>query len=60
MMWFARLVHGSGREKGQLTYARHPLYIYSGDTGPGQTDYIGAKQFGGHWYAINARGRPVK
>jgi predicted lipoprotein with Yx(FWY)xxD motif len=50
----------SGREKGQLTYARHPLYIYSGDTGPGQTAYVGAKQFGGHWYAINAKGRPVK
>src|ERR1035438_3356748 len=25
----------------QVTYAGHPLYTYSGDTGPGRTSYVG-------------------
>jgi predicted lipoprotein with Yx(FWY)xxD motif len=44
----------------QVTYAGHPLYTYSGDSGPGKTSYVGAKQFGGTWYAINASGGTVK
>lgn len=44
----------------QVTYAGHPLYTYSGDSGPGQTSYVGAKTFGGAWYAINASGGAVK
>jgi predicted lipoprotein with Yx(FWY)xxD motif len=44
----------------QVTYAGHPLYIYAGDSGPGQTSYVGAKQFGGTWYALNAKGHAVK
>jgi predicted lipoprotein with Yx(FWY)xxD motif len=44
----------------QVTYAGHPLYTYSGDSGPGETFYVGAKQFGGTWYAINASGGTVK
>lgn len=44
----------------QVTYAGHPLYTYSGDSGPGQTSYVGAKTFGGTWYAINASGSAVK
>ncbi len=44
----------------QVTYAGHPLYTYSGDSGPGQTSYVGAKTFGGTWYAINASGGTVK
>jgi predicted lipoprotein with Yx(FWY)xxD motif len=44
----------------QVTYAGHPLYIYSGDNGPGDTSYVGAKSFGGTWYAINASGHTVK
>jgi predicted lipoprotein with Yx(FWY)xxD motif len=43
----------------QVTYAGHPLYTYSADSGPGQTDYVGAKQFGGVWHAVNAKGTPV-
>jgi predicted lipoprotein with Yx(FWY)xxD motif len=44
----------------QVTYAGHPLYGYVGDSGPGQTDYVGQSQFGGTWYAINANGKVVR
>ena len=44
----------------QVTYAGHPLYTYSGDSGPGKTSYVGAKSFGGMWYAVNASGGEVK
>jgi predicted lipoprotein with Yx(FWY)xxD motif len=44
----------------QVTYAGHPLYTYSGDSGPGETSYVGVKQFGGTWYAINASGGAVR
>ncbi len=47
----------SGGEK-QVTYAGHPLYIYA--AAPTSTSYAGAKQFGGTWSAVNAKGRPVK
>jgi predicted lipoprotein with Yx(FWY)xxD motif len=45
---------------GLVTYAGHPLYTYSGDHGAGETTYVGAKTFGGTWYAINASGGAVK
>jgi predicted lipoprotein with Yx(FWY)xxD motif len=44
----------------QVTYAGHPLYTYVGDSGPGQTGYVGARQFGGTWYAMNGAGRSVR
>jgi predicted lipoprotein with Yx(FWY)xxD motif len=53
----ASLLSTSG---GQVTYAGHPLYLYSGDSGPGKTSYVGVKQFGGTWYALNASGGTVK
>ncbi|MFZ2113605.1 MAG: hypothetical protein WAU77_07750 [Solirubrobacteraceae bacterium] len=53
----ASLLSTSG---GQVTYAGHPLYLYSGDRGPGKTSYVGVKQFGGVWYALNASGGAVK
>jgi len=46
---------GGGR---QVTFAGHPLYIYA--AAPTLTSYVGAKQFGGNWYAINAKGSAVK
>jgi predicted lipoprotein with Yx(FWY)xxD motif len=44
----------------QVTYAGHALYLYSADSGPGETSYVGEKAFGGIWYAINASGHTVK
>lgn len=48
---------GGGR---QITYAGHPLYGYAGDTGPGQTSYVGVSQFGGVWYAVTPAGRLLR
>ena len=44
----------------QITYAGHPLYTYSGDSGPAQTGYINFSAFGGRWPALNASGGSVK
>ena len=44
----------------QVTYAGHPLYRYIGDSGPGDTSYVGFSQFGGSWFALNGAGRAVK
>jgi predicted lipoprotein with Yx(FWY)xxD motif len=49
-------VHGAT----QVTYAGRPLYTYTGDTGPGETGYVGISQFGGTWSAITGHGRLVK
>lgn len=46
--------------KTQVTYAGHPLYLYSGDSRPGETSYVGESVFGGRWYALNASGGTVK
>jgi predicted lipoprotein with Yx(FWY)xxD motif len=48
---------GGGR---QVTYAGHPLYMYSAATERGETEYVGAKQFGGTWDAVNTSGNLVK
>jgi predicted lipoprotein with Yx(FWY)xxD motif len=44
----------------QVTYNGKPLYTYTGDFGPRQTDYVGVEAFGGTWYAIGANGKVVK
>jgi predicted lipoprotein with Yx(FWY)xxD motif len=46
--------------KHQVTYAGHPLYTYAGDTGPGQTSYVGIPMFGGKWNALSASGKIIK
>jgi predicted lipoprotein with Yx(FWY)xxD motif len=43
----------------QVTYAGHPLYTYSADSGPGSTSYVNQKAFGARWPAINAAGKEV-
>jgi predicted lipoprotein with Yx(FWY)xxD motif len=40
----------------QVTYNRHPLYYFSGDTGPGQTNGQGSLGFGAKWEVITAAG----
>lgn len=44
----------------QVTYFGHPLYLYVGDKGPEETSYVGAHEFGGYWYALNAKGKAVR
>jgi predicted lipoprotein with Yx(FWY)xxD motif len=44
----------------QVTYAGHPLYLFSSEDRPGGTGYVGQQSFGGAWYAINAAGHEVK
>jgi predicted lipoprotein with Yx(FWY)xxD motif len=44
----------------QVTYAGHPLYLYSADSGPGETSYVGAREFGGLWEAVNSSGHALK
>ena len=43
----------------QLTYAGHPLYLFSGDTKRGQTNGEGLTDFGAGWYALNAAGKKI-
>ena len=51
-----RLSNGSR----QVTYAGHPLYTYVGDSSAGETDYVGASQFGGTWLAVSGAGTLIK
>jgi predicted lipoprotein with Yx(FWY)xxD motif len=44
----------------QVTYAGHPLYGYASASERGETFYVGALQFGGTWFAVNAAGGTVK
>jgi len=45
--------------KPQVTYNRHPLYRFIGDTKPGQTNGQGIVAFGGRWSVVSPAGRPV-
>lgn len=49
-----------GHGKSQVTYAGHPLYVYSGDCCAGEVLYVGTPMFGGTWNAISAAGKTVK
>jgi predicted lipoprotein with Yx(FWY)xxD motif len=48
---------GGGRE---VTYAGHPLYLYAGDSAPGQTNGQGLDQFGAEWYALSGTGQKIE
>jgi predicted lipoprotein with Yx(FWY)xxD motif len=40
----------------QETYNGHPLYTFSGDSGPGRTGGNGISGFGGTWHAVTTSG----
>jgi predicted lipoprotein with Yx(FWY)xxD motif len=44
----------------QVTYHGHPLYLFAGDTKPGDTKGEGLTGFGGRWDPVSAAGRAVK
>jgi predicted lipoprotein with Yx(FWY)xxD motif len=45
--------------KSQLTYAGHPVYLFSQDTAPGSTSGQGLQAFGARWDALTAAGQEV-
>lgn len=40
----------------QVTYNGHPLYTYTGDQNPGDTNGQGLTAFGGGWFALSPSG----
>jgi predicted lipoprotein with Yx(FWY)xxD motif len=57
----AARLHTAKRRDGTLgvTYAGHPLYLYAGDTKPGDVKGQGLHQFGAKWYVLGPSGRKV-
>lgn len=57
----AREVGTTSRSDGktQVTYNGHPLYLYSADQKPGDTNGQGLNAFGGVWFALSAGGNMV-
>lgn len=53
---FSLIDRGSER---QVTANGSPLYTFSGDSGPGQTNGQGIQTFGGIWSAATAAGAPA-
>jgi predicted lipoprotein with Yx(FWY)xxD motif len=58
----AKLLGTTKRKNGklQVTYNRHPLYLYISDTGAGQTSGQGLNLSGGKWYVVSAGGAAIK
>lgn len=44
----------------QVTYAGHPLYFFSGDSAPGDTNGQGVDGFGAEWYAVSPAGSAIE
>jgi predicted lipoprotein with Yx(FWY)xxD motif len=57
----ASLIGTTKRSDGakQATYNRHPLYLFSGDTAPGQTNGQGSTGFGALWYVVSPGGNQI-
>lgn len=55
----AELIGTIERDDGstQLTYDRRPLYLYSGDEAPGDTNGQGV---GDNWFVVDPEGEPVR
>lgn len=43
----------------QVTYNKHPLYYYSGDTAAGQQNGQGINAFGALWYVVSPNGNQM-
>jgi predicted lipoprotein with Yx(FWY)xxD motif len=43
----------------EATYNGHPLYLYQGDTQPGQVNGQGVTAFGAEWLAVSPTGGAV-
>ena len=43
----------------QVTYDGHPLYYFSGDSGPGMASGQGSDAFGAKWWLVSASGSDV-
>ena len=58
----AKLLGTTMRSDGtnEITYAGHPLYLYSGDTKAGDTNGEGLNAFGAEWYVLNGAGQKVE
>jgi len=50
------------REDGtlQVTYNGWPLYLFAGDTAPGDTNGQGLDEFGGLWFLVSAAGEAIQ
>ncbi|CAG6391099.1 hypothetical protein NMG29_36960 [Streptomyces cocklensis] len=44
----------------QVTYNKHPLYFFAGDSKPGQTNGQDLNQFGALWYVLNPAGKQIE
>ena len=57
----ASLVGTTMRSDGspQVTYAGHPLYLFSGDQNPGDTNGEGLVAYGASWYAVSPAGDQI-
>jgi len=57
----ATLISTSTRSDGvrQVTYNGHPLYLFSGDNKPGDTNGESLNAFGGSWFAVSPSGSQV-
>jgi len=44
----------------QVTYNGHPLYRFSQDKKPGQTNGEGSRAFGAEWYVVSPAGKKVE
>ena len=44
----------------QVTYAGHPLYLYVGDSKPGQTNGEGSQEFGAGWDVLSSSGKKIE
>ena len=58
----AKLLGTSKRADGTLgvTYAGHPLYYFTGDQAPGETNGKGSDGFGAPWWVVSPQGAAIE